>query len=130
MNGCFWKFIRQVYHCVKSDQIRSFFWSEYMKIRTRKNSVFGHFSRSVFVRVFRNFKKSWLNKLLLILIIKISWLEFSWQARYSKDLKIMAPILLNVFVGIINEALLILQRFHHDRNAMKFMPKVGQCLGP
>ena len=38
---------------VKSVQIRSFFWSvfshiraEYEKIRTRKNSVFGHFSRS------------------------------------------------------------------------------------
>ena len=40
-------------HCVKSVQIRSFFWSvlshiqaEYWKIRTRKNSVFGHFSHS------------------------------------------------------------------------------------
>ena len=65
------------YHCVKSVQIRSFFWSvfscirtecgdllgkspysvriqkntdqsEYRKLRTRDNSVFGHFSRSVF----------------------------------------------------------------------------------
>ena len=42
------------YHCVKSFQIRSYFWSvffciwtEYTKIRTRNNSVFGHFSRSV-----------------------------------------------------------------------------------
>ena len=36
------------YHCVKSVQIRSYFWSiqEYSKIRTRNNSVFGHFSRS------------------------------------------------------------------------------------
>ena len=41
-------------YCVKSAQIRSFFWSvfprirtEYWKIRTRKNSVFGYFSRSV-----------------------------------------------------------------------------------
>ena len=34
-------------HCVKSVQIRSFSWSEYRKIRTRKNSVFGHFLRSV-----------------------------------------------------------------------------------
>ena len=41
------------WHCVKSVQIRSFFWSifscirtEYMKIRTRKNSVFGYFSRT------------------------------------------------------------------------------------
>ena len=40
-------------HCVKSVHIQSFFWSvfsciraEYRKIRTRKNSVFGHFSRS------------------------------------------------------------------------------------
>ena len=40
-------------HYVKSVQIRSFFWSaffcirtEYRKIRTRKNSVFTHFSRS------------------------------------------------------------------------------------
>ena len=40
-------------HCVKNIQIRSFFWSafshiriEYRKIRTRKNSVFGLFSRS------------------------------------------------------------------------------------
>ena len=42
-----------VQHCVKSAQIRSFFWSvfscirtEYRKIRVRKNSLFGHFSRS------------------------------------------------------------------------------------
>ena len=33
-------------HCLKSVQIRTFFWSEYKKIRTRKNSVFGHVSRS------------------------------------------------------------------------------------
>ena len=38
---------------MKSAQIRSFFWpvfsyiqSEYRKVQTRKNSVFGHFSRS------------------------------------------------------------------------------------
>ena len=40
-------------HCVKSVQIRSFFWSEYRKIRTRKNFVFGHFSRSVWFIVYR-----------------------------------------------------------------------------
>ena len=41
-------------HCVKSVQMRSFFWplfsciqSEYRKIWIRKISVFGHFSRSV-----------------------------------------------------------------------------------
>ena len=40
-------------HCVKSVQRRSYFWSvfscirtEYRKIRTRNNSVFGHFSQS------------------------------------------------------------------------------------
>ena len=31
---------------MKSVQIRSFFWFEYRKIRTRKTCVFGHFSRS------------------------------------------------------------------------------------
>ena len=34
-------------HCVKSVPIRSFFWYEYRKIQTRKNSVFRHFSCSV-----------------------------------------------------------------------------------
>ena len=33
-------------HLAKSVQIKSFFWSECGKIRTRKNSVFVHFSRS------------------------------------------------------------------------------------
>ena len=33
-------------HCVKSVQIRTFFWSIISRIRTRKNSVFGHFSSS------------------------------------------------------------------------------------
>ena len=31
---------------MKSVLIRNFFWSEFRKIRTRKNSVFGHFSCS------------------------------------------------------------------------------------
>ena len=38
-------------HCMKSVQIRRFFWSEYRKIRNRKNSVFGHFSRSANVQL-------------------------------------------------------------------------------
>ena len=45
---------RDYTHCGKFVQIWSYFWSvfsciqsEYRKIRTRKNSVFGHFSRSV-----------------------------------------------------------------------------------
>ena len=45
---------KRVVHCVKSVKIPSFFWavvnlriqSEYRKIRSRKNSVSGHFSRS------------------------------------------------------------------------------------
>ena len=52
--------ISKIEHCMKSVQIRSFFWSLFFhirtayrvslqfkcgKIRTRKNSVFGHFSR-------------------------------------------------------------------------------------
>ena len=37
-----------VFHCVKSVQIWSFFWSVFSCIRTRKKSVFGHFSRSFY----------------------------------------------------------------------------------
>ena len=40
-------------HCIKCVQIWSFFWSvfrnEYGKIRTRKNSVFGHFLPNEYV---------------------------------------------------------------------------------
>ena len=42
----FFQFIRFSLHCVKSAKIRSCSWSEYKKTPTRKNSVFGHFSRS------------------------------------------------------------------------------------
>ena len=35
------------YNCLKSVQRRIFFWPEYRKRRTRKSSVFGHFSRSL-----------------------------------------------------------------------------------
>ena len=51
------------WHCVKSIQMQSFFWSvfsriqsKYEKMRMRKNSVFGHFSRSV------NFTRYWTAK--------------------------------------------------------------------
>ena len=37
---------RRTKHCLKSVQIRSFLWCKYRKIRTRKNSVFWHISRS------------------------------------------------------------------------------------
>ena len=43
-----------VFHCVKTVQIWSFFWSvfsliriEYRRMKTRKNDVFGHFSHRV-----------------------------------------------------------------------------------
>ena len=36
---------KKMTHCVKSIQMRSFFWSIYFSIRTRKNSVFGNFLR-------------------------------------------------------------------------------------
>ena len=39
--------LKNLLHCIKIARIRSFFWSEYGKIRTRKNSVFGYFLRSV-----------------------------------------------------------------------------------
>ena len=57
MKFCIWILVftvcYQSIYCVKSVQIRSFSWfvfpfiqSEYRKIRTRKNFVFGHFSHS------------------------------------------------------------------------------------
>ena len=45
----------QIPHCMKSVQILNFFWSVFYRIRTRKISVFGHFSRSAsFVATFCN----------------------------------------------------------------------------
>ena len=39
-------------HCVKSVQIWGYLWSVFSCIRTRSNSVFGHFSRSESVHRF------------------------------------------------------------------------------
>ena len=36
--------------CVKSVQIRSYFWSVFSCIRTRNNSIFGQFSRIVLIK--------------------------------------------------------------------------------
>ena len=63
-NYIFYTLFLIFFHCVKSVQIRSYFWSafpvfglyfvnlriesEYRKIRTRNNFVFGHFSLSVY----------------------------------------------------------------------------------
>ena len=75
------------YHYMKSVQIRSLFRSgfscirsEYRKIRTRKNSVFGHCPRSVpvpgsadesfnYVALQMNFAMSWLTKLHYLQIV-------------------------------------------------------------
>ena len=68
-------FLNDPYHCAKKSlQIRSFFWSvfsgiwtEYGKIRTRKSSVFGHFSRSASVLkciLFSKLAAKWNKKLL------------------------------------------------------------------
>ena len=62
-----WKKLLLVnHHCVKSVQIPSFLWplfscvrTEYWKIWTRKNSVFGHFSRSAFSEVESIFQRLW-----------------------------------------------------------------------
>ena len=68
-------------HCMKSVSIQSFSWSvfsciqsEYRKIQTRKNSVFGHFSRSDDVR----------------LLVNVDWLKKIFQcvaALFSKKLR-------------------------------------------
>ena len=59
LKNCTKAHIKVFWHCMKSVQIRSYFWSvfscirtEYKKIRTRKIFVFGHFSHSL---VFSNF---------------------------------------------------------------------------
>ena len=61
-------------HYVKSVQIRSFFWTvsscvwtEYGKIETRKNSVFGNFSRSGKIKTIGNTKKGKNKKRLIFL---------------------------------------------------------------
>ena len=84
-------------HCVKSVQIRSFFWSlffrirpEYKslriqpecgKIRTRKNSVFGHFSRSDFFMYFHlNFR--FILKFSIIVIIEFFLIVFLFNYSF------------------------------------------------
>ena len=63
-------------HCVKTVQIQGYLWSifsciwtEYRKIRTRNNSVFGHFSRSSFAH---NFQEDQLYRTLLGNIFSIA----------------------------------------------------------
>ena len=71
------------YHCMKSVQIRSFFWSvfscirtEHREIRTRKNSVFGHFSCRVFIKHYAT----------LYVILVFFWLQTSFTDKLlTKD---------------------------------------------
>ena len=58
--------ITDYYHCVKSVQIWSFFWSECGKMWNRNNSVFEHFSSSV--RVKKRIIKLWHADLLFLIL--------------------------------------------------------------
>ena len=94
-------------HYVKSVQIRSFFWSVFSrihteygeilriqsecgKIRTRKSSVFGHFSRSFVVEKTNCRKRSCFSEIFLLLfttsmlkliVFYITWLTFLQLSR-------------------------------------------------
>ena len=76
---------------MKSAQIQIFFWSlfscirtEYRKIRTRKNSVFGHFSRSYIVtnRVAVN-PKHYLTHWALLALLQSGTQVFFWISQVS-----------------------------------------------
>ena len=83
------------YHCVKSVQIRNFFWSafcfirthsEYRKIRTRKNSVFGFFSRSASLLViaqFRNCAEIFATIVVVVVVVVVNL--FSVRNKNSSD---------------------------------------------
>ena len=68
----FWPLLQITSQCVKSVQIRSYFWSvfsciwttEYRKIRTRKNSAFEYFSRSNGITNYGSFIKNYKKKTL------------------------------------------------------------------
>ena len=61
------------YHWVKSVQIRVFFWSAFSRIRTWKNSVFGHFSSSVCLWKKKEFSWSMYGISLSFLFNIIAW---------------------------------------------------------
>ena len=74
-----------IMHCVKSVLIRSYFWSllsciqfEYRKIRTRNNSIFGHFSRNDIVWYWRTYLICLRKRLQVLLKTQTS--ELSWFA--------------------------------------------------
>ena len=74
-------------YCVKSVQVQVFFWSLFThiqsicgKIRARKNSVVGEFSRNESLRFLQLYWKSWLHRML-------NW-NFSktwpWKAKFTQ----------------------------------------------
>ena len=95
--SCIIEFTDELTHlnCVKSVQIQSFFWSvfpcirtEYRKIRTRKSSVFGHFSRSVNVTIFSQCSHFILQKTKDFLVFSRGtkwkhWSKIDWQNYFG-----------------------------------------------
>ena len=103
-------------HCVKSVRIRSFFWSvfsciqsEYRKIRTRKNSVFGHFSRSDY-HYCQLFLPS--NDLrLFYILIKIFFVYF-WCCFRHRSIPIDTFVITKLISEIVK--LLLMHYFEHE----------------
>ena len=76
------------HHCLKSVQIRSFFWSEYWKIRTRKTFHAVHFSvlRLHFVKRSRWVSLKWL-----------LWGSFIYEFPVHRSFSKLHPFLINGF---------------------------------
>ena len=114
-------------HCVKSVQIRSFFWSvfscirtEYRKIQTRKNSEFGHFSRHNILSTRTNFFLSSSGKIESVQEFKIKLFSSSCFIADNSHVKI---VWLHVAVFSKHDILHFWDNFH----LFKFYPvKVPQ----
>ena len=83
-------------HCVKSVLIRSYFcslfssiWTEYRKIRTRNNSLFGHFSRSASFRTFVKYIKIWIKVVTFFITSATQKKKFSIKHFFRKCGKIL-----------------------------------------
>ena len=89
---CFFKFYK---HCVKSVQINLRIQSEYRKIRTRNNSVFGHFSSSKTSK--KNLKiqesKNSIPRDLTRGIHMYEWSNISYHDKKHKDLKALSILM-------------------------------------